>query len=64
MDQNLTQLANSYSIRADMYINAKEHQLAEKDLEEAIKIRQKIGDNLYVIADMAQLSFLCIHRRN
>lgn len=57
LDQNLTQLANSYSIRADMYINAKEHQLAEKDLEEAIKIRQKIGDNLYVIADMAQLSF-------
>ena len=57
IDQNLTQMANSYSIRADMYINRKEHELAEKDLEEAIKIRQKIGDNLYVIADMAQLSF-------
>lgn len=29
---------------------------AATDLEEALKIRQQIGDKIYVVADMAQLS--------
>lgn len=54
--QNLSQVANSLNIRADIYIKQKLYLKAAHDLEEALKIRQQIGDKIYIVADMAQLS--------
>jgi len=54
--QNLSQVANSLNIRADIYIKQKSFLKAATDLEEALKIRQQIGDKIYIVADMAQLS--------
>lgn len=55
-DQNMVQMANALNIRADMFSNEKRYKEAEKDLTEALEIRKKIGDNLFVVSDMAQLS--------
>ena len=54
--ENLTSLANALNIRADMFINKKDYASAEKDMKEALAVREKIGDPLYIISDMAQLS--------
>jgi len=54
--ENLTSLANSLNIRADMFINKKDYEAAEKDMKEALEVRQHIGEPLYIISDMAQLS--------
>lgn len=55
-DQNMLQMANALNIRADMFSNEKRFMEAERDLTEALEIRKKIGDNLFVVSDMAQLS--------
>jgi two-component system, NarL family, sensor kinase len=54
--ENLTSLANALNIRADMFINKKDYEGAEKDMKEALEVRQHIGEPLYIISDMAQLS--------
>lgn len=55
--ENLTCLANALNIRADMFINKKDYVAAERDMKEAIAVRENIGEPLLIIADMAQLSF-------
>ena len=54
--ENLASLANALNIQADLYLKQKKYDLAENDLQEALKVRKKIGDVLYLVADMAQLS--------
>ncbi len=54
--ENLTSLANALNIQADLYLKKEKFALAEKDLKEALEVRKKIGDILYLVADMAQLS--------
>lgn len=56
LDENLFQIANSLNIRADMFIKQKKFNEAEADLNEAIKIREQTGDNLFIASDLAQLS--------
>lgn len=56
ISENLTSLANALNIRADMFINKKDYMSAEKDMKEALEIRKHIGEPLYIISDMAQLS--------
>ncbi len=55
--QNLTTLANCYSIKADIFINTKNNSEAEKLLINALSIRKKIGNPDYLASDMAQLGF-------
>ncbi|MFT3909297.1 MAG: histidine kinase [Ferruginibacter sp.] len=55
--ENLTTLANALNIRADMYINKNDYVSAEKDMKEALEVRQHIGEPQLIISDMAQLSF-------
>jgi two-component system, NarL family, sensor kinase len=55
--QNLTTLANCYSIKADIFINTKNNSEAEKLLIEALSIRKKIGNPDFLASDMAQLGF-------
>jgi len=54
--ENLTMIANALNIRADIYINLKKNDKAQHDLEESLSIREQIGDEYYVLSDMAQLS--------
>lgn len=56
--QNLSNYASGLNIRADINIHLQNFKSARIDLENALVIRQKIGDIHYVISDMAQLSFL------
>ena len=55
-DENLTGIANALNIRADMYMKQKNFAAAEQDMEEALKMREQIGDIMFVVSDMAQLS--------
>ena len=55
-DENLTGMANSLNIRADMYMKQNNFSAAQLDMEEAFKMREQIGDLIFVISDMAQLS--------
>jgi signal transduction histidine kinase len=57
LTENLTTLANSLNIRADMFINQKDYVSAERDMKEALDVRQHINERMYIISDMAQLSF-------
>ena len=54
--ENLGNQANALNIRADIYSKINKIKEAQKDLEDALVIRQKIGDLPYIIADMGQLS--------
>lgn len=54
--QNLFTIANALNIRADMYLNAGKHKEAEADMKKAIETRKIIGDPLYIMSDLAQLS--------
>ncbi len=56
LGENLTGLANSLNIRADMFINKKDYVNAEKDMKEALVVREQIADPMYTTSDMAQLS--------
>jgi two-component system NarL family sensor kinase len=55
--ENLTTLANALNIRAAIYLRDDNYNDAEKDMNEALHVREQIGDVLYVISDLAQLSF-------
>ena len=55
--EELTGMANSLNIRADIYINTNNPTAAEEDMKEAVKVREQMGDLLYIVSDMAQLSF-------
>jgi len=54
--ENLTITANALNIRADIYINVRKNDQAQRDLEESLSIREQIGDEYYVLSDMAQLA--------
>ena len=54
--QNLSSLANSLNILADIYIDTGRKPLAEKTLNEALKIREQIGDPFYIVSDMTQMA--------
>lgn len=54
--ENLSSLSNSLNIRADMYIRLNQPELAEKDLEEALKLRKQVGDVSFIVSDMAQMA--------
>jgi signal transduction histidine kinase len=54
--ENLTITANALNIRADIYINKKKNDKAQRDLEESLNIREQIGDEYYMLSDMAQLA--------
>ncbi len=53
---NLTGLCNSLNIRADIYANAKRYNEAEADLTNALYYREQLGDLLYIVSDLGQLS--------
>ncbi len=55
-DENLTGIANALNIRADMYMKQKNFAAAEHDMKEALQMREHIGDVMFVVSDMAQLS--------
>lgn len=55
--ENLAILANAYNIRADMYIKEGRMDLAEKDMQQALQVREQNADRLYVISDLGQLAF-------
>ncbi|RYE26603.1 MAG: tetratricopeptide repeat-containing sensor histidine kinase, partial [Sphingobacteriales bacterium] len=54
--ENVFFLANSLSILASIYIDTDRPRLAEQPLQEALAIREKIGDPFYVVSDMALLA--------
>ena len=54
--ENLATMANVLNIRADIYTKQHNYIAAENDMKEALHAREKIGDMLYVMSDMAQLS--------
>lgn len=47
-------IANGLMIRSDIYINTKQYDLAEFDLDEALIFRAKTKDTIYMASDMAQ----------
>ncbi len=51
-----TATANGLMIRSDIYINLKKHELAKKDIEEALTFRARTNDTFYIASDMAQYS--------
>lgn len=55
-NEELTGMANALNIRADIHINTHNLIAAENDMKEALQVREKMGDQLYIISDMAQLS--------
>ncbi len=55
--ENLTNQANALNIRAGIYSKMNKKNEAQKDLEDALILRQKVGDLHYTIADMGVLSF-------
>ncbi|MBP6624993.1 MAG: hypothetical protein KA198_07460 [Chitinophagaceae bacterium] len=55
--ENLTNQANALNIRAGIYSKMNKKNDAQKDLENALILRQKVGDLHYTIADMGVLSF-------
>jgi signal transduction histidine kinase len=54
--ENLAIYANSLNIRAAIALRENDFKSAQADLEEALTVREKIGDPLYIISDMSQLS--------
>ncbi|MGC4035068.1 MAG: tetratricopeptide repeat protein [Chitinophagaceae bacterium] len=56
--QNLYSLANCMNILADIYIDTGREPMAEQMLEEALKIREQIGDPYYIVSDMSQMAVL------
>jgi signal transduction histidine kinase len=54
--KNLSFLANALAIEADIFIDTKRRSLAEAPLNEALKIREQIGEPFYIVSDMMQLA--------
>ncbi|MFI5187019.1 MAG: ATP-binding protein [Chitinophagales bacterium] len=54
--KNLSFLANALAIQSDIFIKTKRKSLAEASMNEALKIRQQIGEPFYIVSDMTQLA--------
>ncbi|WP_207491622.1 tetratricopeptide repeat-containing sensor histidine kinase [Aridibaculum aurantiacum] len=55
-DENLFFLSNSLNIYANILIAKKQAHLAEAPLQEAIALREKVGDPYYIVSDLSQLA--------
>jgi len=55
-EQQLSYLANSLNIEADIYMNIKNNVAAEQDLNQALEIRKQVGDPFYIVSDLTQLA--------
>lgn len=60
---DLTALANSLNIKADIYLNLHQAAKAQPLLEEALEIRKRIGDPYYLVSDLYQLSVFYAHNQ-
>ena len=54
-EQNLTSLTNGYYIYSDICVALGNISKAESLLKEGLKIRRQIGDQFYIVSDIAQL---------
>ncbi len=59
--ENLTSLANSLAIKADIMSATNRNKEAENALIEVVKIRKQIGDPFFVVSDMSQLADYYCH---
>jgi len=54
--KNLAFIANALAIQADIFTHTNRKPQAEASLNEALKIRQQIGEPFYIVSDMTQLA--------
>ena len=59
--ENLTSLANSLAIKADIMSATKRNKEAENALIEVVNIRKQIGDPFFIVSDMSQLAVYYYH---
>jgi len=59
--ENLTSLANSLAIKADIMSATKRNKEAEAALIEVVNIRKQIGDPFFIVSDMSQLAVYYYH---
>ena len=59
--ENLTSLANSLAIKADIMSATNRNKQAEDELIEVVKIRKQIGDPFFIVSDMEQLAVYYYH---
>jgi signal transduction histidine kinase len=59
--ENLTSLANSLAIKADIMSATKRNREAENALIEVVNIRKQIGDPFFIVSDMSQLAVYYYH---
>ena len=55
-NENLTLMANAHNIKASILLAKNKIPEAEAELNEGLKLREKIGDLYYILSDQAQLS--------
>lgn len=54
--ENLTAVCNALNIRANINLKKDYFSFAESDMNEAIEVREKIGDPFYIVSDMGTLA--------
>lgn len=59
--ENLTSLANSLAIKADIMSATKRNKQAEDALIQVVAIRKQIGDPFFIVSDMSQLAVYYYH---
>lgn len=59
--ENLTSLANSLAIEADIMSATNRNKKAEEALIEVVNIRKQIGDPFFIVSDMSQLAVYYYH---
>jgi signal transduction histidine kinase len=59
--ENLTSLANSLAIKADIMSATKRNKEAEDALTQVVAIRKLIGDPFFIVSDMSQLAVYYYH---
>ena len=59
--ENLTSLANSLAIKADIMSATKRNKEAEDALIQVVAIRKQIGDPFFIVSDMSQLAVYYYH---
>lgn len=59
--ENLTSLANSLAIKADIMSATNRNKQAEDELIEVVNIRKQIGDPFFIVSDMNQLAVYYYH---
>ncbi|MCY7420779.1 MAG: tetratricopeptide repeat protein [Chitinophagaceae bacterium] len=60
---DLTTLANSQNIKADIFLNLHQPGKAQPLLEAALALRKRIGDPYYLVSDLYQLSVFYAHNQ-